>query len=152
RRGQSALPLRIHALRAVGFLAAWGVGWLALMWVSNLLAPHYQPRNALPALPALAVLVGVGLDRLPRWLGVALLALLVAGNLTGYNAFQAADPHYRDAVTALARAYQPGDPVFVQTNNFLHDLPLAHYLDTLLPPHPEPAWFGALAGGWSPGS
>ena len=151
-RAPARWDIRLVAPRATGFLAAWGVGWLAQMWATNLVVPHYQARNALAALPALAILVGWGLSRWPRPAAIVLLALLMIGNLTGYYAFQAKDLHYRDAVAELARGYHPGDLIFVQVNTFLHDLPLQHYLDYLLPPHPEPGWFSTLAGGWSPGS
>lgn len=152
--GQTVFFLTLLALalvtarewKPIGFLAAWGLGWLALVWGSNAFVYSFQPRNALAALPALAILAGRGLARLPRPLAVLGLVVLAGINLWRYPAYQASDSHYRDAVLEMAEGFQPGDLIFVQTNSFLHDLSIPFYLETRLPPHPPPVWLNSLPG------
>ncbi|MBN1286325.1 MAG: glycosyltransferase family 39 protein [Anaerolineae bacterium] len=146
--------IRFYRPGALGFLAMWGVGWLALAWGSNLLVPQFQPRNALPALPALAILIGAAFARMPgRATGLplqavtaALLLVLLAGNLVNFTPDHGHNPHYRDAVAELARGFQPGDVVFWQTNSYLHDIPMQYYLDRLLPAGAQTIWLNPLDG------
>lgn len=83
---------------------------------------------------------------LVRIITALLLALVVAGNLANFAPHHGHDPHYRDAVQELARGLQPGDIVFWQTNTYLHDIPIQHYLDRLLPPDTETIWLNPLDG------
>jgi uncharacterized membrane protein len=147
-----ALAMRAAGAGALAYLLIWGVGWLALVWGSNTVTPHFQPRNALPALPALAIVACAGMaglrpPRLSRAAAAALLTVLVAAHLSSYASYQAQDPHYRDAVEALAREYRPGDVIFWQSNTYLHDLPIPHYLEHLLPPGTDAVRLNGLAYG-----
>lgn len=80
--GAFALPALVLALPGLWFhrrsLATPALALLGLLLLHGLI-PHKEVRYLLPALPLLAILVGVGLSRLPRGAVAAALAVAAGG-------------------------------------------------------------------------
>ncbi|MBN1286878.1 MAG: glycosyltransferase family 39 protein [Anaerolineae bacterium] len=75
----------------------------------NLLSPSLTLRNLIGITPAVALLAGLGMSRLPRagrW-GAAALVLYTA--LATYPAYYPANPPWREFVREAARQTRPGD-------------------------------------------
>ncbi|HEX2042272.1 MAG TPA: glycosyltransferase family 39 protein [Acidimicrobiales bacterium] len=110
---------------AVGVVAgrryrrAWvvGVAWVgvpvAAVTLVELVRPVYVDRYLLPAVLGLAVLVALGVTRLPGRAGaVAVAAILaVSAGVTVVAAGQGPKEDVRGAVAVLATLHQPGEPV-----------------------------------------
>jgi len=118
--GLTALIVR-RLWRAADGAALWGqtltVAWLvvpvALAWVESLVGqPIFLPRNLLMAVPAVALLLALGIAHpgVPRWLGWTWLAVLLGLRALQLVPSYGVSPEDWQGATAsvLARA-QPGD-------------------------------------------
>jgi hypothetical protein len=99
---------------ALAFVVSWAALPLALAILASLLtAPILYPRYLIGSLPALLLLVGIGVARLPRGvIGYAGLVGLAFAAFTGFIGFGPPDrDDFRDLAAALAAERQPGDCV-----------------------------------------
>lgn len=96
------------------FLALlWLVGPAALVLVVNLVVPLFNPRYIQWILPALALLVGVGVARIPSPARLPLLAIIgISGAVFHTAAFEAPKIPHRELLTTVAAQFQPGDRVW----------------------------------------
>lgn len=86
----SAIGLYHLPLLLVGLRAAWGKGFAGagtlLVWIATISLPLLltlpENRYFLPAFPAIAILLALGLDRLPDWRDDALLLALLLSLVT----------------------------------------------------------------------
>jgi hypothetical protein len=128
-------------------MASWaGLPVLAVTLI-GLVRPVFVDRYLLPALLALAAMVALGLSHLPRKVGAAALAGVVAVSVTATLAEAGRGPKddIRGAVAAVARGHRPGEPVVAAAR--WDALGLDHYArhghpslvaDLVLPPQSAP--------------
>ncbi|HEV3295669.1 MAG TPA: glycosyltransferase family 39 protein [Streptosporangiaceae bacterium] len=105
-------------------LVALAVPWLllpaALLLAGSLIHPSYTFRYIVFCIPAAALLAGVALAALGRWLGVVGLILIVLAGLPGQQHARAVSGHsenLRQLSHLLARHAQPGDAVIFAGRN-----------------------------------
>ena len=143
-----ALGGRSADRRARAVAVAWVGIPVALVTAAQLLRPVYVDRYLLAAVVALAVLAALGVRRCPpRLLPLAVAALLGASVVaTVSNLVPGPREDVRGAVSLVAAAHQPGQPVVAAAR--WDALGLAHYTrrhhaamapDVVLPPSPVPA-------------
>jgi uncharacterized membrane protein len=122
-----------QALRERGppllFLLAWFLGPIVGVWVLSLYAPIYLDRLFIASAPALYLLVSWSLGRMPRGLGYALgaglLALVFLSLGQYYYGTQFHKPPMRAAAAYVADRVVPGDLVLHTSDGSL--LPFAFY-------------------------
>jgi mannosyltransferase len=105
-------------------LLALAVPWLllpaALLLAGSLLHPSYVFRYVVFCIPAAALVAGVALAALGRWLGVVGLILIVLAGLPGQQHARAVSGHsenLRQLSHLLARHARPGDAVIFAGRN-----------------------------------
>ncbi len=127
--------------------------WLALpvgaVTVAEALHPVYVDRYLLPAIIGLAVLVALGITRVPgRWLPLAVAAVLVPSALAAVsNAGRGPREDVRGAVALVAGPHRPREPVVAAARWV--PLGVVHYTRRL---HPELAPDLVLAPAPVPGA
>jgi mannosyltransferase len=96
-------------------LTAWAAVPLLGLWTVSQAVPVFQPRYAIASLPAVCLLAGAAADRLPRPLGIALVAALLALGVRGVVVDGGGDDtaEWAAATRALDAARAPGDPLIV---------------------------------------
>ena len=84
---------------------------IVVLALNAYVAPLYQPRYVIAILPALALLIAYGLRHV-FWRPVAagLLIGLVSVQLLAYPAFWPDRPHWKESMTNMITARQPGEP------------------------------------------
>jgi hypothetical protein len=89
----------------------WFFGTLLLFWGVNLVIPVYALRYTLMIVPALALLVGAAVERLPARVGlVAVIGCL--GVVTHSAAFLEPKTPHRELMQTLSANYRPGDRIW----------------------------------------
>jgi uncharacterized membrane protein len=100
--------------RWLAAIALWFFLVVVLFFAINLVIPIYGLRYVLIVIPALALLVGVGVYRMPtraaRWSLVAIIG--VTGILTHVHSFQIDRPPQREILRTISARYMPGDRVW----------------------------------------
>jgi mannosyltransferase len=126
--GTAGNSIRWLMVAGVFGLALLGVGrrsWIMLAWlvlpallifIVTLRYPLFQPRYVLYSVPALWMLVALGLTRLPAQLARAAMAFVVFVALTGVAGqwLNPIRPNLRAAVASINTQAQPGDALIYQ--------------------------------------
>lgn len=124
-------------LRGAALLATLIIGSVALALLANIFYRTFTPRRVIYALPTLAILIGLLLATLPRWLKWSAAAVAVSAALAaGWSPIQPGDWMFRQAVEAVAQDYRPGDLVFIQMreDQVFFERPLVYYTHQILRP------------------
>lgn len=106
-----AFMLGARFRRPVTMTVLWLFGTILLFWGVNLFIPVYTLRYTLMVAPALALLVGVALDRLPARPGL-LVVIGCLGLITHSSAFLEPKTPHRELMQTLSANYLPGDRIW----------------------------------------
>jgi hypothetical protein len=107
-----------HYRRAVSLLLVWLLLTpLIVLALNAWVVPVYQVRYVIAILPAWALLIAYGLRHVFwRPLALALLALLVAVQLSAYPGFWGTKPDWRGALARLIDARRPHEPLLIDAD------------------------------------
>jgi hypothetical protein len=132
----------------IALAVAWALGpgrrpgrfWVLLLWVvipplglagASLIKPVFLSRYLIIALPALVMLVAVGITRLPPPAAIALLTAVLLASTAGIAAYRAAPTMEWDAAVAHIQGNgHPDDAVAVWRPNYVK--PLAYQVTRLM--------------------
>jgi hypothetical protein len=123
-------------LARLGWLALLIGASLALALTVNLVAQTFLARRVIYVLPLFAIAIGSLLTAMPRRLGLSGLALVAGFTfVAGWAPNLKGDWGARQAVEAVAEAWQPNDLLLIQFDDgFFYEWPLSYYAKHLLPP------------------
>lgn len=121
--------MRRVATGRLGLALAWGIGVPLVYLAANLVAAVYAPRFVSYAMLGLSLALAAGMVALPRRIGYAGAALLVAANLLTFSTTIPDRVPYRDLYAQISAQGRAGD-VLLNTGNVDNFLQWqqAHYL------------------------
>jgi hypothetical protein len=94
-------------------VGAWLFVTIALLFTVNLITVLYNPRYLMTTLPALALVAGVAIDRLPRpGRGGMVAVIIVVGLIDHSVAFLPPHTPHRQLLGIVASEYMPGDRIW----------------------------------------
>ncbi|MBN1287661.1 MAG: glycosyltransferase family 39 protein [Anaerolineae bacterium] len=110
-----------HTQRAdLAWVALWGPGLMVITYITPLRSVMFSSRYLLIVAPAVFILIGWGLARLPRPAqaagAVLILVLAIPWNPFEFRVPYTDAPPVRDLVRALAEKQRPGDVLVVDPN------------------------------------
>jgi hypothetical protein len=128
-RYSAGQPAFVLALIVLAFVLGWGASrlyrqqltivgaWLfvttVLLFTINLITTVYNPRYLMTTLPALALVAGVAVDRLPRSARVGMVAVIIVVGIMDHSvAFLPAHTPHRQLLGVVASEYMPGDRIW----------------------------------------
>lgn len=100
---------------------------LAGGFLLNLRLSSLTLRNLIVVTPAVALMLGLGLSRLPRWLAPAAAALVAVNALTVFPALYPGNPPWRDFVRRIGAAVRPTDVVLYHLGQGAYWEPFEYY-------------------------
>ncbi|MBI5960911.1 MAG: glycosyltransferase family 39 protein [Chloroflexi bacterium] len=92
--------------------------WLILtpgivFWVNAEIMPFYQRRYVIAILPAMILVQAYGLRWIPwRWAAVALLGVVMVGQVRSYDSLWPPKPSWKPALARMVAARDPAEPIF----------------------------------------
>jgi hypothetical protein len=93
--------------------ALWLFGSIMIIFTANLISVLYNARYLMMALPALALIVGVGVDRLPVQARPGLIGIVIVVGLFSHSeAFLPAHTPHRQLLGVVNDNYRPGDRIW----------------------------------------
>jgi hypothetical protein len=98
--------------RTFAMTVLWFFGTVLLFWGVNMVIPVYALRYTLMIVPALALLVGVAVERLPAYRPGMIALVGCLGFIIHSNAFLEPKPPHRELMAMLSAGYQPGDRIW----------------------------------------
>jgi hypothetical protein len=125
--------------RSAEFLLLWLLLPIAVTLAVSIMKPVFLPRYLIVCLPALVLLAGAGIVRLPRLAATAVLIGMVALSLEGTANYYARDfdllrEDWRDATAYVLEHERPGDAILFHANQ--GRMPFEYY--ARLAKRPEP--------------
>jgi mannosyltransferase len=99
--------------RQLTLAGAWLFVTPVLLFTVNLITTLYNPRYLMTTLPALALVAGVAVDRLPRPARVGMVTVIIVVGLMDHSqAFLPAHTPHRQLLGVVASEYMPGDRIW----------------------------------------
>ena len=105
---------------------------LVMAFVANQFVSSLTPRNLIILLPPLAIFAALGLVALPRRAQAVLLLFITLTFVQNFRAYIANGP-YREMSAFMAAAYQPGEPVVIDSAFVWQQVPITYYVRERLP-------------------
>ncbi|MCK6550891.1 glycosyltransferase family 39 protein [Myxococcota bacterium] len=135
---------------ALALTAAWAVAPIVVPLIASLLLkPLLVARYAIIGLPAIAILVALGIDALGRTSRIVATIVVLAVSAHAIHRWPVEGEDWRVVARVIADESRPSDGVVV----FAYHLraPLEHYLAKALPPEARPSIVESASGPYSPG-